>query len=96
MREGGLDVSEEVVTVVTEKKGHELPDFISRLRCSSLCSHGVSGLGNATTRWNVHWVILCIPAAEGDVAVEACGEIVTCLLGGIYKACVGHLRYSVY
>jgi hypothetical protein len=91
-----LDDSEEVVMVVMEKKGHERPDFFSRLRCSSLCDESISGSGDATMRWNVHWIVLCVPAAEGDVAIEARGEIVARELGSIYEACTGHLRVSGY
>jgi hypothetical protein len=40
---------------------------------------------------DLQWVVLCIPAAEGDVAIETRGEVVAWVLGSIYKTCTGHL-----
>jgi hypothetical protein len=54
------------------------------------------GLDDGIMRENVHGVVLCVPTTERDVTVQTRSEIVAWVLGGVYKACTGHLIMSVH
>jgi hypothetical protein len=72
------------------KKGQVRLDFLTRFLCSSLCIISIVRVG--PTIKGSQRVIVLIPAAEGDTAVQASSCIIIRRLGSERKTGLGHLQ----
>lgn len=43
----------------------------------------------------VQWVVVFVPSAQRNSAIETCRGVVSCLLRCIYKACLCHLYHGI-